>query len=169
VNDAVGRGDRRALLSGPDVLAHARAIHARESARLRGLRGTSLELTGGSSVPGALTFGDVDLHLRVEPAAFAAVVDRLRSIYDVVHPEIWTDTLATFAVPGEEVGIAATPIGSEHDRRFVWAWRRLRDDPDLLRAYNAMKRSHRDAVDASYLRAKADFFGRPDLAPPPAG
>ena len=143
-----------------EVLDGAHAVLRRERRRLRALTDGELLLTGGSSVPGALTGGDVDLHLRVEPAAFAATVDGLRTVYEVVHPEIWADSLATFGVRGEAVGIAVTPIGSEHDSRFVESWRRLRAEPALLAAYNAMKREHDGPDDPAYEAAKSAFFDR---------
>ena len=140
-------------------LARAREILEREAQHFSDIPDAILELTGGSSVAGALTGGDVDLHLRVPPDAFAATVELLQARYDVVHPEIWCATLATFEVPGgERIGVAVTPIGSEHDVRFRGAWERLRVDPAALDAYNAMKRAHADADEASYLAAKADFF-----------
>ncbi len=154
-----------------ELLDHARAVCRRERRRLQHLTDGELVLTGGSSVPGALTVGDVDLHLRVAPADFTQVVERLRDLYEVVHPDIWTATLATFAVPGEDVGIAVTPIGSEHDRRFTAAWNRLRSEPKRLEAYNAMKRQHASPGGGAYLAAKSRFFdeivataGRPPAA-----
>ena len=141
-----------------ELLARAQSVLQRERRRLSPLTSGQLVLTGGSSVPGALTVGDIDLHLRVDPAEFAASVARLHEVYDPVHLEMWSESLATFAVSGEAVGIAVTPVGSEHDRRFSEAWRRLRADPALLEAYNRMKRDHADAAEADYLAAKADFF-----------
>ncbi|MDQ3690868.1 MAG: GrpB family protein [Chloroflexota bacterium] len=142
-----------------DLLPRARALLERERDRLHGVVDGTLELTGGSSVPGALTGGDVDLHLRVPPDSLGSAVEALRDIYDVVLPEIWSETLATFYVRGDErIGVAVTPIGSEHDRRFVGAWDRLRGDPGLLAAYNAMKMAHADADEDRYRAAKAAFF-----------
>lgn len=141
-----------------ELLVHAQFVLERERVRLSALTTGELVLTGGSSVPGALTVGDIDLHLRVEPEQFAASVARMGEVYDPVHLEIWTESLATFAVSGEAVGIAVTPVGSEHDRRFAEAWVRLRTDPTLLEGYNRMKRDHADDGDAEYLAAKADFF-----------
>jgi GrpB-like predicted nucleotidyltransferase (UPF0157 family) len=116
-----------------------------------------LLLTGGSSVPGALTKGDVDLHLRVAPADFAAAVAVLRTRYAVVHPEIWQPTLATFTVDAAlPTGIAVTPAGSEHDVRFRVSWQRLAADPAALRAYNAMKQSGA----GEYEHRKSAFFDR---------
>ncbi|MEV4640640.1 hypothetical protein AB0J80_25180 [Actinoplanes sp. NPDC049548] len=116
-----------------------------------------LTLTGGSSVPGALTKGDVDLHLTVAPEDFAAAVATLRRLYRVVHPQIWQDTLATFAVDAElPTGIAVTPAGSEHDLRFRRSWQRLAADPGLLAAYNAMKLE----PGGDYESRKSAFFDR---------
>ena len=141
-----------------ELLGQAQFVLERERLRLSALTTGELVLTGGSSVRGALTGGDIDLHLRVDPAEFAESVNRLREVYEPVHLGIWTSSLATFAVPGEDVGIAVTPVGSEHDRRFADAWRRLRADPSLLEAYNRMKRDHAADVDADFVGAKADFF-----------
>jgi len=141
-----------------ELLVQARSVLERERLRIAPFTAGELVLTGGSSVPGALTVGDIDLHLRVDPDEFSKTVENLRRIYDVVHPEIWTESLATFAVSGEAVGIAVTSIRSEHDRRFSEAWRRLRADSTALEAYNRMKREHADDSEADYLAAKADFF-----------
>lgn len=139
-----------------DLLDAANAILAVERSRLAPLLAPStweLVLTGGSSVAGALTKGDVDLHLRVEAVGFVPCVAALRGIYEVVLPEIWQDTLATFEVPGAPLptGVAVTPIGSAHDVRFRRSWELLAADPDLLAAYNAMKLAGGD---------KSAFFDR---------
>ena len=143
-----------------EIIGRARSVLRRERRRLAGLTDAPLVLTGGSSVPGALTVGDVDLHLRVDPSDFPMVVERLRGLYEVVHAEIWTDSLATFAVSGEQVGIAVTPRGSEHDARFTAAWERLRSEPELLEAYNGVKRAHAASDDSTYRAAKSAFFDR---------
>jgi GrpB-like predicted nucleotidyltransferase (UPF0157 family) len=137
----------------------ALTIVALERDRLRtlGVEG-QLELIGGSSVPGALTRGDVDLHLRVPPAAFAGVIGRLRRTYDVVHPEIWGSTLATFTLPAAlPTGMAVTPAGSEHDLRFTRTWQLLAADPALLADYNAVKLAAAGG-DRGYEERKSAFF-----------
>ena len=112
---------------------------------------------GGSSVPGALTRGDVDLHCRVAPAAFPGAVAVLRPVHRAVHPEIWTSTLATFTVDAHlPTGLAVTPLGSEHDVRFTVTWRRLRAEPALLQEYNALKAG----PVAGYEERKSAFFDR---------
>jgi len=151
---------------------HALAVLTAERRRLRsiGVPG-ELTLVGGSSVPGALTHGDVDLHLRVPPEAFAGAVAQLRRAYRIVHPGIWTATLATFEVAGDganadgpgarpPVGIAATPERSEHDVRFTRSWQLLAADPALVAEYNAMKLADDGPQGAGYEARKSAFFDR---------
>src|SRR4051794_11829086 len=117
-----------------EFISDARRILAAVRARLAPvLPPHELTLTGGSSVPGALTKGDVDLHLRVAPGDFGATVCTLRTLYEVVHPEIWHASLATFAVAADlPTGLAVTPMGSEHDVRFRRTWQLLAADPRLV-------------------------------------
>ena len=145
----------------------ALAVLATQRKRLRGLGVPGdLVLVGGCSVPGALTRGDVDLHLRVPPDAFGSAVERLREHYPVVHPDIWTATLATFDVPPSSpadpsVGIAATPRGSEHDLRFTRSWQLLAADPALLEEYNAAKLAGESDIDGpGYEALKSAVFDR---------
>lgn len=148
------------LRPGADFIDTARAILQHERDRLAVLlpHPHELVLVGGSSLPQALTKGDVDLHLRVPVSAFPPVVTALSGIYEVVHPEIWQTTLATFAVEAAlPAGMAVTPAGSEHDRRFTRSWQRLNADPALVLAYNDLKVRHRDDPD-EYERQKSAFF-----------
>jgi hypothetical protein len=145
-----------------DIYDEAVAIVAAESAVLRasGVPG-ELVWTGGSSVQGALTRGDVDLHLRVAPDLFENAVELIRRDHVVVHPEIWCDTLATFAVEAPiAAGLAVTPIGSEHDFRFIRSWHRLRNEPLLLAEYNDMKLAGESLDLNEYESQKAAFFTR---------
>ena len=147
------------LRPGSEFIGTARAILAHERTRLAGLLGGhELVLLGGSSLPTALTKGDVDLHLRVPAAEFDRTVALLRGVYQVVHPEIWQETLATFAVPAAlPAGVAVTPAGSVHDVRFRRSWQLLAADPQLVEAYNTMKLRHRDRPE-EYERHKSAFF-----------
>lgn len=139
--------------------AASRILEA-ERARLRPLiPKAELRLSGGSSLAGALTRGDVDLHLRVPVANYPRALDVLRGLYAVRRPEIWSDTLATFEVEATlPTGLAATPIGSEHDRRFTRSWQLHANEPRLLDAYNSLKRRHAKGDAATYEAAKSAFF-----------
>lgn len=114
-------------------------------------------LTGGLSVPGALTKGDIDLHLRVQPHDFEEVVARLRRVLPVASPQAWAATLAVFDVPGPRpTGLAVTPVDSEHDTRFRLTWEALRADALLLGHYNTLKSQSVDPAD--YEERKSRFF-----------
>jgi GrpB-like predicted nucleotidyltransferase (UPF0157 family) len=49
-----------------------------------------------------------------------------------------------------------TPVGSEHDVRFVTTWQRLADEPSLVADYNRVKASA--AGTQAYERLKSAFF-----------
>jgi GrpB-like predicted nucleotidyltransferase (UPF0157 family) len=119
-----------------------------------------LLLTGASSVPGLLTKGDVDLHLRVPADTFDEVVTALDGRYLRASLHSWAPTLAVFDVPGHGLptGLAVTPIDSEHDRRFTRAWRLLANDAALRAQYNALKQNAADLE--TYEAEKSAFFSR---------
>jgi GrpB-like predicted nucleotidyltransferase (UPF0157 family) len=161
-----GRRSLVPLRTAEELLPRARAILALEWRRLRGdLPDGELSLTGSSSLPGMLTRGDVDLHLRVRPEDFERAVRTLGATYAPVHPEIWTNGFATFETPVYELptGIAVTAIGDEHDTLFRRTWARLASDPGLVDAYNAVKLAHEGADDAAYRAAKQRFLDSIDL------
>ncbi|GGE94133.1 GrpB family protein [Mycetocola zhadangensis] len=99
-----------------------------------------LTLTGGSSIAGLLTKGDIDLHLRVAPDDFAVAITQLPLLYRAALREIWTPTFAVFEQASEPpVGVAVTVVGTEHDVRFVESWKRMRTDEAARHRYNALK------------------------------
>ena len=133
-----------------------------EQAKIRRLLARAEVLhTGGTSVSDALTRGDLDIHVRVPADDFCDAREALVSVYAPYCPEMWTAEFATFVEPNAPIatGIALTSLGGEHDRRFVVGWERLRREPLLLEAYNALKREYERAPDAdSYRSAKSAFF-----------
>ena len=142
-------------LTNAETVAEARRILERERRALSeaGVPG-ELTLTGGSSIEGLLTKGDIDLHLRVREDEFEAAKGALTRLYRAVLAEIWTPSFATFeraAVP--PIGVALTVVDTEHDRRFVRSWERMRTDASARAAYNALKRAGGDVEDA-----KSRFF-----------
>lgn len=148
-----------ALQWSDELLDEARQTHRTVAAALvtRGVAG-ELVLTGGTSLPGTLTKGDVDLHLRVQPQHFPGAVARLRELYPTASPHAWAETLAVFDIPGPRAtGLAVTPLGSEHDQRLRHTWDALRRSPNLLAEYNHLKAT---ADPEDYERQKSDFFSR---------
>ena len=145
-----------------DVFAEkAAAAFAANERRIRArLPGVEIRHTGGTSIPGVLTTGDVDLQVRVAPHSFAAAREALCELYEPHHPEVWHAEGAFFTAPGSEpqVELALTAIGSLDDLHHGDAWRRIAADRSLRDRYNAMKRKHEGGSLDDYLAAKRALF-----------
>jgi GrpB-like predicted nucleotidyltransferase (UPF0157 family) len=142
-------------------VAAALAHHApRIAARLPGVE---IEHVGSTSIPGALTKGDLDLLVRVDAAGFDAAVVALRELYAVHQPENWTATYASFADPAASdppVGVQLAVRGSGDDLLFAPFRQALIDDPALLREYNDLKLSLDGEDYESYTDVKGAFVQR---------
>jgi hypothetical protein len=106
---------------------------ARIAARLPGVE---IEHVGSTSIPGALTKGDLDLLVRVDAAGFDAAVVTLRGLYAVHQPENWTPTYASFLDPAAvdpPVGVQLAIRGSADDLLFAPFRQALIDDPAAAR------------------------------------
>jgi GrpB-like predicted nucleotidyltransferase (UPF0157 family) len=98
---------------------------------------------GSTSIPGALTKGDLDLLVRVGADRFDGAATALGARYRIHQPENWTPTLASFAADGVEappVGVQLVVAGSADDALFEPFRDALIRDPALLAEYNALKR-----------------------------
>ena len=114
---------------------------------------------GGTSVPGILTTGDVDLHVRVEADAFATARDALCELYEPLYQERWMDSAYFFDPESEpRVEVALTQIGNIDDLHHGEAWRRIACDPDLIERYNELKRAYEGRPAEEYDAGKREFF-----------
>jgi GrpB-like predicted nucleotidyltransferase (UPF0157 family) len=134
------------------------ALHSAEIDRL--LPGAEIEHVGSTSIPGALTRGDVDLLVRVPAERFEEAVERLRGRYAVHQPENWSPTFASFAEPGGDVGIQLAIEGSHDATMFERLYALFRDRPELLEDYNELKRRHEGGDSEAYWREKQEFIER---------
>ena len=132
------------------------AAHGAEIAAL--LPGAEAEHVGSTSIPGALTKGDVDLLVRVPAERFADAVERLRERYAVHQPENWSPTYASFTDPGDHTGIQLAVAGSGDDTMFERLYALFRERPELLEDYNALKRRHEGGDPEAYWREKQAFI-----------
>lgn len=115
---------------------------------------------GGTSLPGLLTTGDVDIVVRVEAETFDRARDVMSELYPDLHPDSWTSEAAFFRVLDEELHVefALTASGSLVDFHHAEAWRLMASDPALIAEYNAIKRAHEGGSIDAYLSAKRSFF-----------
>ena len=150
----------------PEAEIRAAALAAFEEHRgriLAVLPGAEVEHVGATSVPGALTKGDVDLLVRLERSRFAAGVATLGDLYAVHQCENWTPTYASFADDAgadQPVGVQVAVAGSADDLMFGEFRDLLIGDPEALAAYNALKRRHDGDGYERYTEAKARFIER---------
>lgn len=134
-------------------LEHVGRIQAR-------LPDVEIRHTGGTSAPGLLSSGDVDVQVRTSGSTFERARDVLSELYEPFHLDAWHSEGAFFEAPGTTppVEIALTVIGSLDDLHHGEAWRRIAESPDLIQRYNAMKLAHENGREAEYQAAKRAFF-----------
>jgi GrpB-like predicted nucleotidyltransferase (UPF0157 family) len=139
----------------------ARAAFAEHARRIRErLPDAEVRHTGGTSIPGVLTSGDVDLQVRVAPEMFGSACEVLCELYEPFHLDAWHAEGAFFTSPGSEpkVEVALTAIGCLDDLHHGEAWKRIAADPELIERYNAMKLEQQSGSVDGYNAAKRAFF-----------
>jgi GrpB-like predicted nucleotidyltransferase (UPF0157 family) len=131
---------------------HARRIRER-------LPNVEVRHVGGSSVPGLLTSGDVDLQVRVTGEEYGLACKVLCEMYEPLYRDRWRESAYFFAPSSDpRVEIAVTVIGSIDDLHHGESWRRIATDPALIERYNALKRSQEGRSLEDYQAAKREFF-----------
>ena len=116
---------------------------------------------GGTSVPGVLTSGDVDVHVRVPEGSFESARRELAALYEPFHRDAWSPGESAFFLAPDSrplVEIALTAIGSLDDLHHGEAWDRIASDRELIEQYNELKRRCENASPAEYNVAKRAFF-----------
>lgn len=119
-----------------------------------------IEHIGATAIPGAMTKGDVDVMVRVSPAAFARSVEVLKKAFSVKQPKNWDPNFASF---GDETGYDL-PLGvqlvirdSEADF-FVFMREYLIKNEAALVEYNRLKIQHAELGPEAYWKAKNNFL-----------
>jgi GrpB-like predicted nucleotidyltransferase (UPF0157 family) len=154
------RGERLHFRPAQEVPGIGEAFRSERERILALLPDAEVVHTGASSVPRALTRGDLDIQVRVPPSRFDGALGTLDAVYARYRPDIWSHGFAAFvaeaAVP---TGLVLTAIGAEHDRLFTRSWEQLRREPEFLQALNELKLGWEGSEDdGGYEEAKAAFF-----------
>jgi GrpB-like predicted nucleotidyltransferase (UPF0157 family) len=87
----------------------------------------------------------------------------LRGAYAIHQPENWSPTFASFVDPDASdppVGVQLVVAGSKDEALFEPFVAALRDDPELLAEYNALKRRLDGSDYELYTREKGEFVER---------
>ena len=126
---------------------------------LQRLPAVDIQHVGGTSVPGCLTKGDLDIQVRVPPSAFAEAERVLAQHYSRNEGSIRTGDFASFKddAASPPLGIQLTASGGRFDM-FCKLRDVLRARPNLLEQFNALKRRHEGRSMESYRAAKAAFI-----------
>ena len=144
--------------SRPSVERIFRALQ-RDLQRL--LPGVHVEHVGGTSVPGLLTKGDLDVQVRVDAENFASYSRILSDLYEPNKGGFWCKDGRSFKhqegpIP---IGLHLTVIGGSCD--VQWKHRdALLQSPTLRRELNALKARTRDWSEEQYYQVKDVFFSK---------
>jgi GrpB-like predicted nucleotidyltransferase (UPF0157 family) len=118
-----------------------------------------VEHIGSTSIPGAITKGDLDLCVQVERSAFQGADHILATRFARNVGSDQTASLSSFVddswpVP---VGVQLVVLGGDED--FFLLWRDLlRGSPTILEEYNQLKRRWNGQAHEGYRAAKSDFI-----------
>lgn len=116
-----------------------------------------IEHIGASSLPGAVSKGDLDVLMLVALKDLETV--RLVLVDDGYTEK--TDTLRTpmlCMLEAHDHAVQLVAAGSSHEHVFLTFRDRLRGDATRVAEYNALKRQHAGASDDDYRAAKAGFI-----------
>ena len=138
----------------------AARLYAEVEPRLRALLpAADIQHVGSTAVPGSVTKGDLDVVVRVEPAAFAAADKLLGKHFDRNLGSDHNAEFAAFSVADTqpELGIQLVAIGGGADHFLAWR-DRLVADPELRAAYDGLKTRFDGASMDAYRAAKGEFI-----------
>lgn len=120
-----------------------------------------MEHVGSTAVPGSITKGDLDICVIVEPADFAEADALLGGRYRRNLGSIHTAEFAAFIVDGGAIDVGIQLVAAESRWDAFVRWRDLlRSDPEVLRAYDVLKRRYEGKPMDEYRAAKSEFIDR---------
>lgn len=114
---------------------------------------------GSTGIGTGLTKGDLDICVRVAAGEFERATQRLATRYRRNTGSTWTLTFAAFEDDAEWVGVQLCVVDGPEDN-FVLIRDRLRESPDLLRAYDEIKQRFQGGSMDRYRAEKSAFIER---------
>ncbi len=121
--------------------------------------GTDIQHVGATSVPGALTKGDLDIAVRVGPATFKAARDGLDRTHVQNLKSVRDETFAAYEADGFACAVGVQLVVKVSRLDVFESFRQaLLSDAGLLIAYNAMKQTYDGQSMAAYRAAKSRFI-----------
>ncbi len=151
------------LLSPEDYQGAVAAHFDTVAAKLRrALPDARIEHVGASSIPGAISKGDLDVCAIVAAAGFDAACEALKALGYVEKRDTLQTNELRMLIPHEETDDHAVQVVAAGSRfEFFIAFRdALRADPSLVAEYNAVKAGAASSGPDGYRAAKAAFIDR---------
>ncbi len=124
--------------------------------------GAEVHHIAGTSIPGLLTKGDLDINIRVQQNHFNDAVTTLKEMYDINQPENWTSNYASFKNDtglGIDFGAQLSAIDTSGDY-FLKPRDLLLKNPELVKELNELKTKYEGKSMDDYRREKGAFFQR---------
>lgn len=141
--------------------AKAAAVFTRLARDLRGLLPAArIEHVGASSIPGAVSKGDLDICVVVPAAEHASAVSALqRAGFQVKNDTLRTDALCMLIAPMDDYDAAVQIVSEGSTFEFFMRFRDLlTQNPELVTRYNALKVRFAPLGPSIYREAKASFI-----------
>lgn len=140
--------------------AAAAAFHAVETEVKNAIPLSRVEHVGASSIPGAVSKGDLDVCVIVAPAQHEQAVAALEALgYKVKVDTLRTPELCMLLSPVRDADVALQVIAEGSKFEFFMHFRdRLRADPLLVKQYNEVKWRSAGLGESGYREAKAKFI-----------
>jgi GrpB-like predicted nucleotidyltransferase (UPF0157 family) len=144
-----------------ELAPHVERVLARVFAQLATLLpDAELHHIGATSIPEAVTKGDVDVLVRVSSRQFPIAVDALKRHFDVKQPVNWTPEFASFGSDaGYELPLGVQVVVKDSKDDFLLFLRDyLITNKAALEEYNRLKVKHAREGAEGYWRAKNEFL-----------
>ncbi|RQO59824.1 hypothetical protein DBR47_10655 [Paucibacter sp. KBW04] len=123
--------------------------------------GTQIEHIGASSIPGAVSKGDLDICLLVAPERLEACVVALQAQgYQEKQETLRSEALCMleWLEPAQAHAVQVVAQGSKFVELFIGFRDRLRASPALVEAYNQLKTEWAVQGEDAYRAAKSKFI-----------
>ena len=123
-----------------DITEKVSSLFASEKQKLSALLPNSnIEHVGGTSIPGTISKGDLDINIRVKLEDFEPTIKTLKTLYEINQAENWSTGFASFKDDSRELGVQVTVIGSPEDY-FVIQREYLKNHPEVVFELNNLKK-----------------------------
>ena len=139
----------------------ANRVFEEQKIKIKGLLPSAdIQHIGGTSIPGSITKGDLDITVRVPEKEFRHAIEVLKTLYEINQPENWSDTFASFK-DENRLGIyfgAQVVVKDSKSDDFTKLREVLLENPQLVKELNSIKTRHEGKSMDDYRKEKADFF-----------